>query len=82
MLLPAIEMAEPMETSSAPAAPRKIAAPSANGVRLAPRSGSTPVATSDVSDITTDTVMSVATNANGTSRLGLAASPASTPVTS
>ena len=82
MLLPVIDTAEPIETISAPAAPRKSAAPSASGVRLAPRSGSTPVATSDVSDITTDTVISVATNANGTSRRGLAASPASTPVTS
>ena len=52
MLLPAIETTEPIEIIAAPAAPMKIAAPSASGVRVAARSGSTPVATSEVSDIT------------------------------
>ena len=40
-------------------APMKIAAPSASGVRVAATSGSTPVATSDVSVITDGDVMSV-----------------------
>ena len=44
--------------------------------------GSTPVATMEVSVMTSITVTSVMTNAKGTSRFGLAASPARTPVTS
>ena len=82
MLLPVIEITEPIEIIAAPPAPMKIAAASAIGVRVAAASGRMPVATSEVSDITTETMISVATNANGTSRRGLAASPASTPVTS
>ena len=82
MLLPAIETTEPSEIINAPAAPMMIAAPSASGVCVAAGSASTPVATSDVRHITIDTIRSVATNANGTSLRGFAASPARTPVTS
>jgi hypothetical protein len=82
MLLPAIETTEPIEIIAAPAAPMKSAAPSASGVCVAAGSGSTPVATSEVRHITPDTINNVATNANGTSLRGFAASPARTPVTS
>ena len=60
----------------------RIAAPSASGVRDAATSGSMPVATTEVSVITRPTVTIVMTKANGTSRRGLDASPAGTPVTS
>ena len=82
MLLPVIDSTAPTLTTSAPSAPMKTVAPSASGVRVAARSGSKPVATTEVSDMTAVTVTIVMTNANGTSRLGFAASPAGTPVTS
>ena len=82
MLLPVIETTAPIEIIAAPPAPRNSAAPSASGVRVAATSASTPVATSEVSDITIDTMIRQATNAKGTSLRGLDASPASTPVTS
>ena len=82
MLLPAIDTDDPSDTMNAPVAPSTSAAPSAIGVRDSARFGSTPVATVEVSVITVATISSVMTNANGTSRFGFAASPASTPVTS
>jgi hypothetical protein len=82
MLLPVIDTADPTLMIKAPIAPMKIAAPSASGVADWATSGRTPVATTEVSVITAATVRIVITKANGTSRRGLAASPAGMPVTS
>ena len=82
MLLPVIEITDPTLTSRPPAAPISSAEASAIGVRVAPTSGSNPVVTAAARVITEVTTSRVATNANGTSRRGLVASPAGMPVTS